>query len=123
MSRTTLFTLLAAGLAAVALSVAAVASAAPAKVTGTVGPGHTIDLRMGGKKVTKLKAGVPYRFVVSDRSDEHDFRVVGPGVNKVITGVGFVGQKTAVLKLKPGAYRFYCAPHADEMHGGFRVAR
>jgi len=123
MSRTTLFALLAAGLAAVALSVAAVASAAPAKVTGTVGPGHTIDLRMGGKKVTKLKAGVPYRFVVSDRSDEHDFRVVGPGVNKVITSVGFVGQKTAVLKLKPGAYRFYCAPHADEMHGGFRAVR
>jgi len=123
MSRTTLFALLATGLAAVALSVAAVASAAPAKVTGTVGPGHTIELSMGGKKVTKLKAGVPYRFVVSDRSDVHDFRVVGPGVNKVITSVGFVGQKTAVLTLKPGAYRFYCAPHADEMHGGFRAVR
>jgi hypothetical protein len=119
----TLFTLVATGLAAVALSVAALASAAPAKVVGTVGPGHTINLRMGGKKVTKLKAGVPYRFVVSDRSDEHDFRVVGPGVNKVITSVGFVGQKSAVLKLKPGAYRFYCAPHADEMHGGFRAVR
>ena len=123
MSRTTLFTLLAAGLAAVVLSVAGVASAAPAKVVGTVGPGHTIKLSMGGKKVTKLKAGVPYRFVVSDRSDEHDFRVVGPGVNKVITSVGFVGQKSAVLKLKPGTYRFYCAPHADDMHGGFRVVR
>ena len=123
MSRTTLFTLLATGLAAVALSVAGVASAAPAKVTGTVGPGHTIKLSMGGKKVTKLKAGVPYRFVVSDRSDEHDFRVVGPGVNKVITSVGFVGQKSAVLKLKPGTYRFYCAPHADDMHGGFRAVR
>ena len=110
MSRTTLFTLLAAGLAAVVLSVAGVASAAPAKVVGTVGPGHTIKLSMGGKKVTKLKAGVPYRFVVS-------------GVNKVITSVGFVGQKSAVLKLKPGTYRFYCAPHADDMHGGFRAVR
>jgi hypothetical protein len=123
MSRTTLFALLAAALAAVALSVTAVASAAPAKVLGTVGPGHTIGLRMGGKKVTTLKAGVPYRFVVSDRSEDHDFRVVGPGVNKVITSVGFVGQKSVVLKLKPGAYRFYCAPHADEMHGGFRAVR
>jgi plastocyanin len=122
-SRTMLFILLATGLAAVALSVAAVASAAPAKVVGTVGPGHTIDLRMGGKKVTKLKAGVPYRFVVSDRSQEHDFRVVGPGVNKVITSVGFVGQKSVVLKLKAGAYRFYCAPHSDDMRGSFRAVR
>jgi hypothetical protein len=37
--------------------------------------------------------------------------------------VGFVGQKTVVLKLKPGAYSFYCAPHSDDMHGSFRVAR
>ena len=123
MSRTTLFTLLATGLATIAFAIAGAASAAPAKVVGTVGPGETITLRLGGKKVTKLKAGVPYRFVVSDRSAEHDFRVAGPGVNKVITGVGFVGQKTVVLKLKPGAYSFYCAPHSDDMHGGFRAVR
>ena len=123
MKRTTLLTLLAIGLSTVAVALAGAASAAPAKVVGTVGPGETITLRLGGKKVTKLKAGVPYRLVVSDRSAEHDFRLAGPGVNKVITSVGFVGQKSVVVKLKPGAYSFYCAPHSDDMHGSFRAVR
>jgi hypothetical protein len=122
MTRKTLV-LLVTGLAALSLALAGIASAAPPKVVGTVGPGETINLRLGGKKVAKLKAGVAYRFVVSDRSDEHDFRIAGPGVSKVLSGVGFVGQKTVVLKLKPGAYSFYCAPHSDDMHGSFRVAR
>jgi plastocyanin len=123
MTRTTLATVLAVGLAAAALAIAGTAAAAPAKVVGTVGPGETITMRLGGKKVTKLKAGVPYRFVVSDRSDEHDFRIAGPGVNRVLTGVGFVGKKSVVLKLKVGAYSFYCAPHSDDMHGSFRAVR
>jgi plastocyanin len=122
MTRKTLV-LLVTGLAALSVAFAGIASAAPPKVVGTVGPGETITLRLGGKKVAKLKAGVAYRFVVSDRSDEHDFRIAGPGVSKVLSGVGFVGQKTVVLKLKPGAYSFYCAPHSDDMHGSFRVAR
>ena len=121
MPRTSL-SLLPAALVA-ALVVATVAAAAPAKVVGNVGPGHTIDLRLGGKKVTKLKAGVAYRFVVADRSEDHDFRLVGPGVNRVLTGEEFVGTKSVTLKLKAGAYRFFCAPHADEMRGGFRAVR
>jgi plastocyanin len=119
MSRTALATLTAV-LATVALAVAGPVLAAPAKVAGTVGPGHTITLKLAGKKVTKLKAGA-YRFVVSDRSEDHDFRLVGPGVNKVITGEEFTGTKSAVLKLKKGSYTFFCAPHADEMRGGFKV--
>ncbi len=122
MSRITL-ALLAAVLAATPLLFIGTASAAPVKVVGTVGPGHTITLKLGGKKVTKLKAGVAYKFAVSDRSEDHDFRLVGPGVNRVITGVEFMGAKSVQLKLKTGAYRFFCAPHADDMHGGFRVVR
>lgn len=106
--------------AALAVGLAGTAGAAPAPLTGTVGPGHTIDLRQGGKKVTRLKAG-SYRLTVTDRSDDHDFRLVGPGVNRVVTGEEFVGRKTVVLRLKKGTYRFYCAPHADSMRGGFRV--
>jgi hypothetical protein len=121
-SRTSL-RLLVVALAAAGLLVVASAAAAPPKVTGTVGPGETIGLRLAGKKVTKLKAGVAYRFVVSDRSEDHDFRIVGPGLNKVLTGVEFTGTKSVTLKLRPGAFRFYCAPHADEMHGGFRAVR
>jgi plastocyanin len=97
------------------------ATAATKTVVGKVGPGHTITLSIGGKKVTKLKAGV-YRFVISDLSAEHDFRLVGPRTSKVLTGVAFTGKKTLVLTLKKGTYRFFCAPHADDMHGGFTVA-
>jgi plastocyanin len=121
-SRTTL-ALLAAVLAATPLLFLGTANAAPVKVVGTVGPGHTITLKLGGKKVTKLKAGVTYRFAVTDRSEDHDFRLVGPGVNRVITGEEFMGTKSVQLKLKKGAYRFFCAPHADDMRGAFSVVR
>jgi len=97
------------------------AAPAPKTVVGSVGPGFTIDLKLGGKKVTQLKAGIPYRFVVQDRAAIHDFHLSGPGLNKVITGVGFTGTKSLLLKLKKGTYRFLCDPHAEEMHGSFRV--
>ena len=95
-------------------------AAAPVQIVGTVGPGETIGLTSKGKKVTRLKAG-SYRFVIRDRSDEHDFRLVGPRTSKVLSGVGFVGTKSVVVRLKKGSYRFFCAPHADDMHGGFAV--
>lgn len=101
--------------------VAGTGSAAPVTVVGAVGPGETIGLTSGGKKVSRLEAGVSYRFVIRDRSDEHDFRLVGPGTSRALTGVGFMGTKAVVLKLKKGSYRFFCAPHADEMKGGFAV--
>src|SRR4029450_9548974 len=71
--------------AAVAAALAATGSgsAALAKtVNGTVGPGFTIGLTMHGKKVTKLKAGTAYRFVIRDRSSIHDFHLSGPGLNR-----------------------------------------
>ena len=106
---------------AAALLVAATALAAPPKVVGKVGPGHTISVTVGGKRVKTLKAGVKYRFVVTDRSEDHDFRLVGPGVSKVITSEGFVGTKTALVTLRKGTYRFFCAPHAEDMRGSFRA--
>lgn len=107
---------------AIALLVGLPAQAAPPTVTAKVGPGYTINLTIGGKKVTKLKAGVKYRFVITDRSEDHDFRLNGPGVRKMLSGEEFTGVKTTVLTLKKGNYRFYCAPHSDEMKGGFKVA-
>jgi plastocyanin len=107
---------------AIALLVSMPASAAPPTVVGKVGPGYTISLSMGGKKVRTLKAGVKYRFVVTDRSEDHDFRLVGPGTNKLLTGEEFTGVKSTTLTLKRGTYRFFCAPHSDEMKGRFSVA-
>jgi plastocyanin len=105
-----------------ALAASATASAAPAAtVTGTVGPGFTIVLTKGGQKVTKLKAGTPYRFVIRDRAAIHDFHLRGPGIDRVLTSVDFQGTKSYTLRLKKGTYRFFCDPHAGFMHGSFRV--
>jgi plastocyanin len=97
-------------------------AAAPKTVNGAVGPGFTIGLTLHGTKVTKLKAGTPYRFVIDDQADIHDFHLSGPGMNRVLTSVEFTGTKTFVLRLKKGSYRFVCDPHSSFMHGSFVVA-
>lgn len=107
--------------AAATLVLSAPAGAAPKVVNGSVGPGFTISLTSGGKKVTSLKAGT-YRFDVSDRSPIHDFHLSGPGVNKVITAVSFQGRRSVTVKLKRGTYRYVCDPHASFMKGSFRVS-
>jgi plastocyanin len=107
-------------IAVAALAATGSGSAATATtVKGTVGPGFTIGLTMQGKKVTKLKAGRAYRFVISDRSSIHDFHLSGPGVNRVLTSVEYTGTKSFVLRLKKGSYRFVCDPHFGIMHGRF----
>jgi len=123
MSRTfrTALAVAASGLA-LALTATAPATSAPKTVQGSVGPGFTINLTLAGKKVSNLKKGVPYRFQIRDRSSIHDFHLMGPGVNRVLTSVDFTGTKSVVLKLKKGTYRFFCDPHAAVMHGSFRVA-
>jgi plastocyanin len=115
--------LLTGAVAAAALAATGSSTAASVKtVTGTVGPGFTISLTVDGKNVTRLKAGVPYRFVIRDRADIHDFHLSGPGLDRVLTGVEFVGAKGLVLRLKKGSYSFVCDPHASIMHGRFRVS-
>jgi plastocyanin len=110
-------------LVVVALSIVGLAVGSPSAgtVNGTVGPGFTINLSQGGKKVTQLKAGVAYRFVIDDRAAIHDFHLSGPGVDKVITTVGFTGTKSVVLTLKKGTYRYVCDPHATVMKGSFKA--
>lgn len=89
------------------------------RLTGTVGPGATISLKQGVKKVTSLKAG-RYTFVIRDKSDFHNFHLTGPGVNKSTT-VGGTGNKTWTLVLKAGTYKYVCDPHAANMKGSFKV--
>ena len=103
-----------------ALAVASVASAATPTLVGTVGPGFTITLTKGGKKVSKLTAGT-YVFKISDKSSSHNFHLRGPGYNKAITSVGFSGTKTVTIKLKKGTYHYMCDPHASFMNGSFKV--
>lgn len=100
-----------------ALLVGAVAAlpvfAAPPKLTGTVGPGFTIAM----KKPTK--AG-KYTLVVADKSNIHNFRLKGPGVN-VATTVPAKGSKTFKITLKKGKYTFLCDPHPSSMKGSFTI--
>jgi plastocyanin len=112
---------IAAAVGALALASTAPAAAAPKTVQGSVGPGFTINLTIGGKKVSALKKGIRYRFAIADRSSIHNFHLIGPGLNRVLTSVDFTGMKSVVLTLKRGTYRYVCDPHADFMRGSFRV--
>ena len=92
----------------------------PTKLKGTVGPGFTITLKKGTAAVKTLTAG-SYSITVSDKSNIHNFHLKGPGLNKQITPVAFVGTKTVTVKLKKGKYTYVCDPHASSMHGSFTV--
>jgi plastocyanin len=89
------------------------------KLNGVDGPGFTITLKQGSKKVTSLKAGA-YTIVISDKSNIHNFHLKGPGVNKT-TSVAKVGTTTWKVTLKKGKYTYVCDPHATSMKGSFTV--
>jgi plastocyanin len=111
---------------ALAAAVAAAALGRPAatpKLTGTVGPGFSISLKQGGKKVATLKSG-SYNFVVSDKASIHSFvleRLTGGKFEKTLTSVSFTGTKSATIALKKGKWKYYCKPHEATMFGNFTV--
>ena len=114
-----LFAIFAVG--ALALASLGLASSKAPKLLGETGPGFTIELKMGGKDVKTLKAG-SYSLTVEDKAAIHNFRLKGPGLNKQVTTVPFVGKKTVTVTLKKGTYTFQCDPHAASgMKGTFRV--
>ena len=67
-----------------------------------------------------MKAGT-YTFVIADKASIHNFVVEGPGVERDITSVPFVGTKTVTIKLRKGRYKFDCRPHESSMFGFVRV--
>jgi plastocyanin len=103
-----------------ALALTASAAAGLPKLTGAVGPGFTITLKRFGAPLKMLKPGT-YSITIHDQSNIHNFRLKGPGLNKEITGVGFVGFKTIVVTLRKGTYTFVCDPHFTSMKGTFTV--
>jgi plastocyanin len=108
----------AAAAALLALALAAPATAAT-KLVATVGPGFTITLTKGGRKVTKLAPGA-YTITVRDRAAVHNFLLKGPGVTRN-SGIGFVGTRTWNVTLRRGKYSYVCTPHATMMKGSFTV--
>ena len=116
-------------LAIVVVTAAALTAVAFARHTstltlvGTVGPGYTIKLTVGGQKLVRLKAG-SYKFVLHDRASIHAWSLDGPnGFAKDLTAVPFIGTKTVTLKLKAGKYKYYCPPHEAMMFGHFTVVK
>ena len=94
---------------------------------GVVGPGYTISLKKGGKKVKTLKAG-KYRIVVSDKSSFHNFTLERekpskPKLEKLITSTSATTTKTVVWTLKSGSWRAYCSVHEAQMHQDFKVIK
>ena len=107
--------------AAASLAFATAAQASTPVLKGEVGPGFTIEVKQGGKDVKFLKAGT-YKLVVQDKASIHNFHLIGPGLNKVVTSVPFIGTKTVTVTLKKGKYTYQCDPHAASgMKGTFKV--
>jgi len=107
------------------LVVALPAQTATPTLVGTVGPGFTITLTKGGKKVTSLTAG-KYIFKITDKATNHNFHLTGPGQNKKFAAAGkesvaWSGTVSVTLTLKKGAHKFVCDPHATAMKGSFTV--
>ncbi len=91
------------------------------ELDGEVGPGFTIEVKQDGKDAETVKAGT-YTLKVEDRSDQHNFHLIGPGVDEAVTAVPFKGEKTDTVTLKPGTYTYQCDPHAaNGMKGTFTV--
>lgn len=92
-------------------------------LVGVVGKNNAykISLTQSGRVVKRLKAGT-YRVVIHDDSSLHNYELDGPhGKSWTFTSVPFKGTKSFTLKLVPGAYKAYCAPHESFMFQHFRV--
>jgi plastocyanin len=120
MLRRLLLPLALAGLSLVATAAGNAATTKSAGLTGEVGPGYTIEVKLAGRDLKTIKAGT-YRIKIEDKASDHNFHLVGPGVNKT-TSLAFMGERTWTVTLKPGRYTYKCDPHVlMGMKGSFRV--
>ena len=96
-------------------------ASASGTLEGETGPGFEIEVKQNGEDAESVKAGT-YTLKVEDKSDQHNFHLIGPGVDQTVTDVGFVGDKTVTVTLKKGTYTYRCDPHASSgMKGTFQV--
>ena len=92
-----------------------------AELDGEVGPGFTIEVKQHGEDAESVKAGT-YTLKVEDKADIHNFHLIGPGVDQVVTDVSFKGEKSVTVTLEKGTYTYQCDPHAaGGMKGTFEV--
>src|SRR3990172_10525233 len=90
------------------------------KLFGTVGPGFSIMLKDArGSRVTNLDPGT-YEVRVEDLSEEHNFHLFGPGVDR-LTSVAGMGTESWTVTLTDGTYRYHCDPHSTLLRGSVTV--
>ena len=90
-------------------------------LNGEDGPGFTIEVSQNGQDAETVRAGT-YTLHVEDKSAMHNFHLIGPGVDEIVTEVPFVGEKTVTVTLEKGTYTYQCDPHAASgMKGTFTV--
>ena len=90
------------------------------KLFGTVGPGFFITLKdQQGNRVTNVQPGT-YDIEVKDLSEEHNFHLSGPGVDRM-TPVGSEITESWTVTFTEGTYRYNCDPHFTTMRGSFTV--
>jgi hypothetical protein len=108
--------------AALAVLPAAAAPVQPREtLRGEVGPGFTIFLRHAdGTAVTHLDPG-EYAIVVEDKSIEHNFHLLGAGVNQLTSVENVETANWTVVFADGQIYRFQCDPHSTTMRGSFTV--
>jgi len=113
--------LLVTALAVVAISVPGAATGEPAvTLVGVVGPGFTITLKNpDGTAVRHLDPGM-YDVSVDDKAIEHNFHLLGPGVEQQ-TVIENIETASWSVQFADGTYTFRCDPHASQMRGTFTV--
>jgi plastocyanin len=85
-----------------------------------VGPGFNISLQDSSRThVTRLAPGT-YTIHVSDQSDEHNFDLSGPGVDRATT-TAETGTFDWEVTFVEGTYRYVCDAHPTTMRGSFTV--
>ena len=86
---------------------------------GNVGPGFAISLVTAEGTLVRNLAPGAYTLDVTDRGDEHNFHLTGPGVD-VSTGVEELGHRTFNVSFADGqTYRYVCDVHPTSMRGSF----
>ncbi len=114
-------TLLIGIVAAAAVSIPTGATGAPnVTLTAVVGPGFNISLKNpDGTNVTHLDPGT-YDIAVTDNAIEHNFHLMGTGVEQSTTVEG-TGSTSWTVTFTDGTYNYRCDPHAAQMKGSFTV--
>jgi hypothetical protein len=88
---------------------------------GTVGPSYVITLVFDdGTPVLSLPAG-QYRVLVQDLANDHNFHLLGPGVEELTSVEGLPTAAWNVTFRNNARYFFQCDPHSDAMFGSFEV--